>query len=503
MKENTNKAIAVNSVILYIRLVIVSVCGLLYTRFSLQALGTNDYGIYSVVACIITFATMINTVMIVTSNRYMAMAIGKGNINECRKTFNINLIIHIGIAILTIVIALPIGHLYITNYINYDGNLSNVYCVFYISIIASALSFVGVPYNGLLLAKEKFVVFCSTDVFASIIKLIFTYLLIEHFQHKLIIYALIMAFMTSFPTIIFWGYCKRYFPTITHFIFVKDRKRYWEVIKFSISIAYGAFALIAQSQGSALLINIFFNTAMNAGLAVATSVSNILQTFANNAQKSISPQVVKSYANNNISRSMRLVCFSSKLTFCSMLFVSMPFLLIPETIYGLWLKQIPPYAINFTRLLIINLLIMSINAGLSDFVFATGRIKAYQIITNTLIISSVIVGYFSLKCGMPSEHLFYIYIGFSIIVSAIRPIIIKYISTFNIRALAIESYIPAVAISILSLVLWPLKLLLNQWVLIIISYLYLSLLIYLIGLKKDDRNKFLSIIKSKFTKREH
>uniref|UniRef100_UPI00402A0A16 lipopolysaccharide biosynthesis protein n=1 Tax=Prevotella sp. TaxID=59823 RepID=UPI00402A0A16 len=501
MKENTNKTIAVNSAILYIRLLIVSVSGLLYTRFSLQALGTNDYGIYSVVACIITFATMINTIMIVTSNRYMAMAIGKGNINESRKTFNTNLIIHIGIAILTIMIALPIGHLYITNYINYDGNISNVYYVFYISIIASALSFIGVPYNGLLLAKEKFIVFCSTDVFASIVKLIFTYLLIDHFQHKLIIYALIMAFMTSFPTLIYCGYCKRKFPAITHFLLVKDRSRYWEVIKFSTSIAYGAFALIAQTQGSSLLINIFFNTAMNAGLAVATSVSNILQTFANNAQKSISPQVVKSYASNNISRSIRLVCFSSKLTFCSMLYISMPFLLIPETIYGLWLQQIPPYAISFTRLLIINLLIMSINAGLSDFVFATGRIKAYQIITNTLIILSVIVGYFSLKCGLSPEYLFYIYIGFSTIVSAIRPIIIKHISSFNIKALAIESYIPAIAISILSLALWPLRLLINQWALIVISYIYLSLLIYLIALKKDDRNKILSIIKSKFTKK--
>lgn len=46
MKGNTNKAIVVNSAQLYIRLAIVSVCGLLYTRFSLQALGANDYGLF-------------------------------------------------------------------------------------------------------------------------------------------------------------------------------------------------------------------------------------------------------------------------------------------------------------------------------------------------------------------------------------------------------------------------------------------------------------------------
>ena len=54
MQENTNKSIAVNSLILYIRLAIISISGLLYTRFSLQALGISDYGLYSVIACIIT-----------------------------------------------------------------------------------------------------------------------------------------------------------------------------------------------------------------------------------------------------------------------------------------------------------------------------------------------------------------------------------------------------------------------------------------------------------------
>ena len=109
MKENTNKAIAINSLILYIRLAIISVCGLLYTRFSLQALGADDYGLFSVIACIITFASIINTVMIVTSNRYIAMAIGKGDINEACRTFNTNLVIHLFIALFTVLISIKLN----------------------------------------------------------------------------------------------------------------------------------------------------------------------------------------------------------------------------------------------------------------------------------------------------------------------------------------------------------------------------------------------------------
>lgn len=502
MKENTNKAIAINSAILYIRLAIVSVCGLLYTRFSLQALGASDYGLFSVVACIITFASIINTVMIVTSNRYMAIAIGKGDDKECCNTFSINLLIHICIAILTILIALPIGHWYIGNYVNYNGDMRNVYTIFNIAIIASAISFISVPYNGLLLAKEKFFVFCSTDVFASIFKLIGTYLLTNHFEQKLLIYALITAFMTAFPTFVFWGYCRHHFRTISHFVFVKDWNRYLDVIKFSSAIAYGASALIAQTQGSALLINMFFNSAMNAGLAVATSISNMLQTFANNAQKSISPQVVKSYAVENYSRCIHLVCLSSKLTYCTMLFISLPFLLIPEKIFGLWLDEIPSYAIIFTRLLIVNMLVNSINAGLSDFVFATGRIKLYQFVTNTLIAISVVAGYFALRQGMPSENLFYIYILFSLAVAITRPIIIKHISKFKIRTMVIESYIPAITITILAAATWLIKPYLNPWCHIVASYIYLTIVMYLVALKKSEREKLISLLRTKLKKRQ-
>lgn len=496
MKENTNKTIAINTAILYIRLAIISVCGLLYTRYSLLALGANDYGLFSVVACIITFASIINTIMIVTSNRFMAIAIGKGNLAECCNAFNVNLFIHIIIAIFTILIALPIGHWYIANYINYNGDINIVYAIFNISIIASAISFIGVPYNGLLLAKENFFVFCSTDVFSSIVKLVFTYLLTNHFDNKLIIYAIVTAFMTAFPTLVFWGYTHHLYREITHFKLVKDWNKYWEVIKFSSAIAYGAFALIVQTQGSALLINMFFNTAMNAGLAVATSVSNILQTFANNAQKSISPQIAKSYAKGDNARCYQLVSLSSKVTYAAMLFISLPFLLIPESIFGLWLKEVPPYTIIITRLLIINMLINSINTGLADFVFATGKIKIYQIIINTLIMLSIIAGYFALKASMPAEYLYIIYIIFSMIAIIIRPIIVKHISSFKIELLIRQSYIPLIAVTGLLLPIWLARPYLNEWLLLTLSYVYLCALIFYIALHKNEQQYIISYIKN-------
>ena len=108
MQENTDKSIIINSLTLYARLAIVSVSGLLYTRFSLQALGMADYGLYSVIASIIVFAGIANTIMVTTSNRFMAIAEGRGDREEARRQFNVNLAVHAMIAVATVTLALPL-----------------------------------------------------------------------------------------------------------------------------------------------------------------------------------------------------------------------------------------------------------------------------------------------------------------------------------------------------------------------------------------------------------
>ena len=501
MQENTNKSIAVNSLILYIRLAIISISGLLYTRFSLQALGISDYGLYSVIACIITFISIINTIMVTTSNRFIAIAIGKNEQEEVCRQFNVNLVIHVLIALLTVAIALPIGHWYIMHNVTYEGDMQIVQRVFDVSIIAAAMSFVGVPYNGLLIARERFFVFCSTDVAMSLFKLFFTYLLISHFEHKLIIYTFVMAFMTSFPTLVFFVYCRKQFADITRFVFVRQWRKYYDVLNFSIGIGIGAIATIGKAQGGALIINMFFSTTMNAGLAVANSVSSILQTFANNAQKPISPQIVKNYAAGNLDRCTSLVCLASKATYLSMFFVSIPFILAPEVIFGLWLKEVPPYAITFTHLLIVDILIFSINAGVNDFVFATGKIKLYQIIVNTLLVSSIFVGYLAMRRGMPPQYLFYVYIAFSFLVFLLRPFIIVRITKFDVWALLRDSYVPVLLITFLFVPTLYLKQLVGPVLSVLLAYAYFLVLLYVVGLRKNERQYVNSLVRSKLLRK--
>lgn len=501
MQENTNKAIAINTIISYGRLVVTAVCGLLTTRFALAALGVDDFGLFSVVGSIITFISVINIIMLSTSNRFIAVAIGKGDVVEINQQFNINLVIHAGIALLILIAAIPVGSWYIHHFVNYGGDIANVIWVYNVTIIGSVIAILGVPYNGLLIAKERFLVFCLTDIICSLIKLGTAYALLYFFSNKLYVYALMLTILSAAPTLVYWVYCSRIFPELVKIKPVKDKSKYKAVFGFSVWVGYGAIATIGKTQGAALLVNAFFNTLMNTALGIANSVNSILLMFANNVTRAISPQITKNYAAGNTERSEGLVCLASRVSFLFMLLVSSPFILAPNLIFKLWLGSVPDYVIVFTQLLIIDALIGSLNAGIPDMIFATGKIKWYQLIVNTLFLLSVLAAYFVLKAGTPAYFLIITYIVFSIIVLVVRQIVLNKVVHFNNRRLLKESYLPSLIVLLLFIPFFFVKDFFSEWLRISVGFVYLSLIVYMVGLKSSERTFILSYLKRFINKR--
>lgn len=498
MQENTNRAILINSIILYVKLIITAITGLLTTRFALKALGVDDFGLFSVVGGVISFIAIVNTIMMSTSNRFIATAIGKDDDRLINDTFNVNVIIHVVIAIITLVIAYPLGDWYILNHINYDGDINLVITVYHITIIGSVISFIGVPYNGLLIAKERFVVFSLTEIIASIIKVVVSYLLISNFSDKLSVYSWTICLTTAFPTLVFIAYCRKVFPKIVALKFVKSWTLYQEMLNFSVWVGYGAITTVGKSQGAALIVNKFFNTAMNTALGLANSVNSIVLTFANNISRSISPQIVKSYASGDKARSEQLVIMASKYSFLVLLFVSSPFLVAPEWIFSIWLGTVPDCVIIFSILIIIDALIGVFNAGIPDLIFASGNIKWYQIIVNTMFLLSIVAAFFVLRTGTPAYFLQITYILFSFVVLALRQIVLNKVVKFNNWKLVKESYFPCIIVAICFVPIIFLKSLVHPVVMIIVSLLYLVALDFIIVLSRAERQYISSFINNKF-----
>lgn len=499
MLENTNKAIAVNSFILYAKLGISIVCGLLTTRFSLEALGIADFGLFSVLGGLISFIAIINTVMVSTSNRFIAVAIGKGDIVETNKQFNVNLFIHVCIAFFTLIIAFPIGDWYIQSFMNYEGETTNAFMVFSLTIIGSAFTIIGIPYHGLLMARERFIVFSFVDVLSHVLKLTFTYLLVSHFEdsNKLLLYTVMTVLLTAYPPVVYALYSYRVFPDITKFSIVKDKVMYKKVFSFSAWVAYGAVATVAKAQGAALIINAFFNTVMNTGLAIANSINHYIILFSENVTKPIAPQITKSYAAGNTERTDELLIISTKFSFLLMLLIASPFLVNSEWIINLWLGKVPEYSVLFLNLIIADALIGSMNSGISNVIFASGKIKMYQIVINTLRLSAILLAYIVLRAGAPAHALYYSYIITTVTIVISNQIILHKTLGYDNTLLLKNSYLPSVIVFALFVPVLLIELPFTPFVNIIISFTYLIGVEYIVGLNKKERSYLLNIFRKK------
>lgn len=496
MQENTNKAIAINSIILYVRMGISIICGLLTTRFSLSALGIVDFGLFSVLGGLISFISIINTVMVSTSNRFIAVAIGKGNIEGINNQFNVNLSIHVFIAIFTILIAFPLGEWYIHYFVNYDGNIQNAIMVYTLTLVGSAFTIISVPFHGLLMARERFFVFSMVEVISHILKLFFTYLLVHHFEdyNKLYLYTLMTVLLTSYPPLVYAFYCHRAFPDITRIRIVKDKKMYKRVFSFSAWVAYGAVATVAKAQGAALIINAFFSTVMNAGLAIANGINQYIILFAENITKPMAPQITKSYSSGNTKRTEELLIMSTKYSFLMMLLISSPFFVNSEWIIYLWLGRVPEYSVLFLTLIIVDALVGSFNSGISNVIFASGKIKMYQIVINTLRLSAIFIAFIVLKYGAPFYALFYVYILITCLIVIANQVILHKTLGYDNTLLLKKAYIPSISVFLFFVPLLFIQLPIHPLLGIVISFIYLAIIVFFVGLNSMERNSIIKMV---------
>lgn len=82
----TDRSIAQNTILLYIRLIVVIFVAFFTQRLVLKALGVEDYGIYNVVGGLIVVIGIINTGMIQASQRFLLLKLVVEN-NPNLKTF--------------------------------------------------------------------------------------------------------------------------------------------------------------------------------------------------------------------------------------------------------------------------------------------------------------------------------------------------------------------------------------------------------------------------------
>ena len=406
----------------------------LYTsRIVLNVLGIEDYGIYSIVGGVVTLFSFFNAAMSSATQRYLAFDIGRSDFSALRKTFNTTMIIHVGIAILVVIVAETLGLWYINRHLNVPvEKMSSINWVYQFSVLTSVLGILQVPFNALLIAREKMNVFALLSMVDVVLKLIIVFLLPIIAYDKLILYGFLMFVVTLLITMTYRFYCYRNFVE-SKFKFYRDKNYYRELLSYSGWNLFGNIAAVAKGQGVNLVLNAFFGTIVNAAYGITMQVQNAVNVFVNNFQLAINPQIIKTYSQGNFASTQKLIFQGSKYSFFLMLIVACPILVNTGYVLELWLGSPPPNTTRFVQLCLVNVLIDCVSGSLMTGAQATGKIKWYQIIVGLLVFLNLPISYFVLSFDSASDSVFVVSIVISVIALQFRLFFLKSVLDLNVR----------------------------------------------------------------------
>lgn len=496
MSDNSasNRRIARNTLMLYIRMFLLMAVSLYTSRIVLEHLGIEDYGVYNLVGGVVSALSILTQSLSGACSRFINFEQGTGNLAKLKSivsiSFNIQILLSLGVVLLLE----TFGVWFLNNHLSIPiHRLEAANWVLQFTIITFVVRLIIVPLNALIISHERMGVYAYLSIIDVVMQLLIVYLLQISSFDKLVLYGFLMMLVPIVLFFIYLGYCKSKFQECNYSIKF-ERDIFKEMVGFAGWNFVGVTAGVLRNQGIDIIVNLFYGVVLNASRGIASQVSSAVSRLSSGFTTAINPQITKTYASGDIGRMQFLIHQGSRFSFYLMMCIVIPLVLEMNIVLRLWLKTVPEYAVIFSQLIILETLIACLSQSLITALLATGQIKKYQLL----------VGLFNV-INFPISYLL-LYLGFQPFITYIVMMVIEfgclYLRLYMIRAIigiAIAPYFKNVllnimAVSTLSLILpiiciWVLPegvvRLITTFCVSIISSLTI---ICFVGLNKQERN---------------
>lgn len=495
---SNNTRIAKNTIFLYFRMILLMAVSLYTSRVVLSTLGIDDYGIYNVVGGFIGMFAFLNGAMAGCTQRYITIALGKGDEQNLKRVFSTCVITHGMIALIVFVLAETVGLWFVLEKLVIPENrMTAAMVVYQCSVVSTMVMIMSFPYNADIIAHERMSAFAYISIFEAFANLGVVYLLCIGLFDKLALYAFLLLVVKVSVIVVYRIYCKRHFEESV-FRWLFDKGLLKEMLSFTGWNLWGGIAGTLMGQGINVLLNIFFGPAVNAARGVAVQVQGAVQMFATNFQTAINPQMMKSYAAGDL-HSMHVLLFrSAKFTFMLLLCLMLPLMFEIDVVLGLWLKQVPEYTNIFVCLMLCISMVDAISNPFMTASAATGRVKVYQSVVGGILLTIVPLAYIPLKLGADPYVVFVVHLSIAVVAFVARLYIVSKLINLSIIDYLRNVIVPCFCVGVLSVLISVfIKQMFSQGLLFsvcegVVILLVVVLTSFFLGLTKGERDFVLS-----------
>ncbi|MBO1366912.1 hypothetical protein [Vibrio cholerae] len=507
---SNNHRIFKNTLFLYFRMLL-TLGGTLYSsRVVLNNLGVEDFGIYNVVGGVVTMMAFLSGAMSSATQRFLSFELGKKDTVQLQNVFKMSINIHWLIIFIVVLIAETLGLWFVnTQLVIPSERLVAANWVYQCALFSFCCTVLSVPYNASIIAHEKMSAFAYISIVDVVLKLLVVFLLAAHSGDKLQYYSLLMAIVSVLILVCYYAYARWQFA-VTRFSFYWNSDLFKDLFSYTSWNLFGNLAVVMSNQGVNILLNLFFGAHVNAARAIAIQVNGAIVGFVNSLQMSISPQIIKSYAINDMSYMHVLVFAGAKYSFYFLMFLSFPVFIESRTILEIWLGSAPEHADIFIKLVLIEACFICLSGTLMTSALATGKIKAYQVIVGGIQLLNIPSSFVLLKiCSNQDPFVvYYVSIAVSIFALIARLVFLKQLINLSLVDFFIKVIIPSIktifTCILLMFVFSALMPLLNLdessefLANILFSLVIVSIAIFCVGLNDVERHYFFRVVKDKF-----
>lgn len=393
-----NKRIAKNTMFLYLRMLFAIAVNLYAVRIVWQALGIDNYGIYNVVAGIVTMFQFLNSAMVGASQRFLAYSIGKKDERKIRETFSTSVKVHNLLGLIIFILAETIGLWIFETQINLPPHrhFAGMW-VYQASIISMIIMVISVPYNASIVAYEDMRIYGIYGIIEVVFKLGIALLLLVIPFDRLIAYSTLLLIVSLIMRIMYWSFCRRHYPNL-RYRKPEDNSVSKRMFSFAGWTLLGSSGVSIREQGLNIILNMFFNVSYNAAKGIANQVSGVVMGFTGNFQMSMFPQITKRYANGEVSSMLRLVFTGGQLSYYLLLVISFPLMLRADYVLTMWLGEgVSEFMIMYLKIILVALLVDCFKGPLAAALQATGDVKKFQIWIFVILVASLPMAWIWLK----------------------------------------------------------------------------------------------------------
>lgn len=441
--QGGNKII-MNTGILYVKMFLTVFISLYVTRLVLNALGSEDFGVFNVVGGIIGMLSFLNGAMTTSTQRFMSHSAGKNDLTLQKQIFNNSIILHFIIGIAAVILFEVAGPLFFKYLLKLPE--SSVYAakmIYQFMIVSTFFTIISVPYDAVINARENMLLYAILGIIETLLKLAIAVAVVYTASDKLILYGLLMASLSVVMLIVrriycHWKYPECHFNPKDHF----HRGSFREQGYFASWNLVGSSASMISSYGSGVVLNYFFGTMINAAQGIAVQINGQVSAFANTMIKALNPQLMKSEGAGDRERMHRLAFIGSKALFVLFTLFAIPFTIETPYILKIWLKTPPVYTVDFCRLLMLTTLIAQIGQPFIACIQSVGNVKLYQILSSIVSLSVLPVSVMFFMGGFAPYSLYAITLGLNVILNMVIIYCAHRVSDLSISTYIKELIIP-------------------------------------------------------------